>query len=309
MTQATTFSTQSSFPLPDVFSSALTELFSTVQPSIVQVRNGQRGGGTGIIWGTDGRIITNNHVIAGDKATIHVHLVDGRTLDATILHRNPRLDLALLKVTANDLKALPVGDSSNLRVGEWVFAIGHPWGQRWSVTAGIVSTISSVQLANNFTTHYIKSDVLLAPGNSGGPLLNADGHVVGVNAMIFGGDLSVAIPSNVVNTWLASLPGRRNVLGIELQTVELPVSIRQSLQPPRETGLLVVGTQARQGYYSDLLIGDILLNIANEPIRDVATLRNALAQSDVGKNVPLTILRGGNIVTVDVATLTVENAA
>ncbi len=309
MTQATTFSTQSSFPLPDVFSSALTELFSTVQPSIVQVRNGQRGGGTGIIWGTDGRIITNNHVIAGDKATIHVHLVDGRTLDATILHRNPRLDLALLKVTANDLKALPVGDSSNLRVGEWVFAIGHPWGQRWSVTAGIVSTISSVQLANNFTTHYIKSDVLLAPGNSGGPLLNADGHVVGVNAMIFGGDLSVAIPSNVVNTWLASLPGRRNVLGIELQTVELQVSIRQSLQPPRETGLLVVGTQARQGYYSDLLIGDILLNIANEPIRDVATLRNALAQSDVGKNVPLTILRGGNIVTVDVATLTVENAA
>lgn len=309
MTQATTFSTQSSFPLPDMFSSTLTELFSTVQPSIVQVRNGQRGGGTGIIWGTDGRIITNNHVIAGDKATIHVHLVDGRTLDATILHRNPRLDLALLKVTANDLKALPVGDSSNLRVGEWVFAIGHPWGQRWSVTAGIVSTISSVQLANNFTTHYIKSDVLLAPGNSGGPLLNADGHVVGVNAMIFGGDLSVAIPSNVVNTWLASLPGRRNVLGIELQTVELPVSIRQSLQPPRETGLLVVGTQARQGYYSDLLIGDILLNIANEPTRDVATLRNALAQSDVGKNVPLTILRGGNIVTVDVATLTVENAA
>jgi serine protease Do len=309
MTQATTFSTQSSFPLPDVFSSALTELFSTVQPSIVQVRNGQRGGGTGIIWGTDGRIITNNHVIAGDKAAVHVHLVDGRTLDATILHRNPRLDLALLKVTANDLKALPVGDSSNLRVGEWVFAIGHPWGQRWSVTAGIVSAISSVRLANNFTTHYIKSDVLLAPGNSGGPLLNADGHVVGVNAMIFGGDLSVAIPSNVVNTWLASLPGRRNVLGIELQTVELPVGIRQNLQPPRETGLLVVGTQARQGYYSDLLIGDILLNIANEPIRDVATLRNALAQSDVGKNVPLTILRGGNIVTVDVATLTVENAA
>lgn len=309
MTQTTNFSTASSFPLPDVFSTELTGLFATVQPGIVQVRNGQRGGGTGIIWGSDGRIITNNHVIAGKNPSIYVHLVDGRTVEAKILHSNPRLDLALLKITADNLHALPVGDSGKLRVGEWVFAIGHPWGQRWAVTAGIVSTISTARLSNNVTTQYIKSDVRLAPGNSGGPLLNADGQVVGVNAMIFGGDLAVSIPSNVVSSWLSSLPKSRNVLGVELQTVDLPASIRQDLDPQLEKGLLVVGTGARQDYYHDLLIGDILLAIAEEPIRDVAMLRNALAQKETGKKISFTILRGGKLTMMDVAPLTVEEAA
>ena len=130
-----------------------------------------------------------------------------------------RLDLALLKIQGDGLKPLALGDSTKLRVGEWVFAIGHPWGQRWVVTAGIVSTMRTAKLKNGLETHYIQSDVGLAPGNSGGPLLNADGRVVGINAMIFGGDLSVSIPSSVVQNWLAELPDRRVTLGIEIQTV------------------------------------------------------------------------------------------
>src|SRR5258708_25331876 len=219
MTQTTDYSTQSSFPLPDVFSAALTEIFDAVQPSIVQVCTEGRGDGTGVIWHDDGHIITNNHVVPDNKATIQVLLSDGRTLDARVLDRNPRLDLALLKVNAENLKALLNSDSSHLRIGEWVFAIGHPWGQRWVVTAGIVSSISSVKLSESLTAQYIKSDVRLAPGNSGGPLLDAEGKVVGINAMIFGGDLSVAIPSNVFNTWLAGLPNQRIGLGVEVQTV------------------------------------------------------------------------------------------
>ena len=232
MTQTTegapkdSLSPQSLLHLPDVFSSALVEMFNKVQPSIVQVGIQGRGGGTGVIWNPDGRIITNAHVVANEQAKIHVHLTDGRTLEAKVLHRDPRLDLAMLKVNGDNLKALPIGDSSRLRIGEWVFAIGHPWGQRWALTAGIVSSLSSVKVADDLTTRYIKSDVGLAPGNSGGPLLDAEGKVVGINAMIFGGDLSVAIPSDIVSIWLAGLPAskRQVTLGIEIQQVELPAT-------------------------------------------------------------------------------------
>src|SRR5437660_383984 len=133
MTQTQASSTSSSFPLPDVFSAALTETFVRVQPGIVQVRTGRHGAGTGVVWHTNGRIITNNHVVARDQATIQVLFSDGRTLEAKVLDRNPRLDLAVLKVKEDNLKALPVGNSSQLRIGELVFAVGHPWGQRWVV--------------------------------------------------------------------------------------------------------------------------------------------------------------------------------
>ena len=318
MTQTTTgdprdsLSTQSSLPLPGEFSSALVEMFNTVQPSIVQVGIQGRGGGTGVIWNPDGRIITNAHVVANEQAKIHVHLTDGRTLEAKVLHRDPRLDLAMLKVNGDNLKALPIGDSSRLRIGEWVFAIGHPWGQRWALTAGIVSSLSSVKVADDLTTRYIKSDVGLAPGNSGGPLLDAEGKVVGINAMIFGGDLSVAIPSDIVSVWLAGLPAskRQVTLGIEIQQVELPPDIRNGSKPQRETGLLIVGIAAdRQAKYSDLLIGDILLDLDGKPVNNGATLRKLLAESEGREAVSMNILRGGVVVTVDVATRTVEQAA
>jgi len=287
-------------------------MFNTVQPSIVQVGIQGRGGGTGVIWNPDGRIITNAHVVANEQAKIHVHLTDGRTLEAKVLHRDPRLDLAMLKVNGDNLKALPIGDSSRLRIGEWVFAIGHPWGQRWALTAGIVSSLSSVKVADDLTTRYIKSDVGLAPGNSGGPLLDAEGKVVGINAMIFGGDLSVAIPSDIVGTWLAGLPAhkRQVTLGIEIQQVELPPNIRNGSKPQRKTGLLIVGIAAdRQAKYSDLLIGDILLDLDGKPVNNGATLRKLLAESEGRKAVSMNILRGGVVVTVDVAALTVEQAA
>jgi serine protease Do len=309
MVQTTVPSTQSSFPLPDAFSTALTAIFDSVQPGIVQVYTERRGGGTGIIWHKDGRIITNNHVVPDDTAKIQVHLLDGRTLAARVLYRNPRLDLAMIKVEGDNLQPLSVGDSSKLRVGEWVFAIGHPWGQRWSLTAGIVSTIGTVRLAKNLATQYIKSDVQLAPGNSGGPLLNADGEVVGVNAMIFGGDLSVSIPSNVVNQWLAELPKRRVVLGVEIQTVELPRATQQALQPQRSAGVLIVSTKARREQLTDILVGDIVLDVANTPITDTATLRHILTQYTEGDTVPMRILRGGSVITLDAITQVMDDAA
>ncbi len=306
MTQTETYTQQSSLPLPDAFSAELTTLFVAVQPSVVQVHTEGRGAGTGIIWNADGHIITNNHVVAKDNARVQVFLADGRTLDAKVLHRNSRLDLAVLKTTEESLKPLSVGDSSKLRVGEWVFAVGHPWGQRWVLTAGIVSTQRTAKIADGVTTQYIQSDVLLAPGNSGGPLLNTDGNVVGINAMIFGGDLAVAIPSNVVTNWLASLTKRVVKLGVAVQTIELSDAIRQSFNTQRTSGLLIVGIEEKR-LVSDLLIGDILLTIAGQPVNDPATLRHILSQQGETTTVPVTLFRAGAIVSLDVVTLLVEN--
>ena len=173
---------------------------------VVRVQSGGRGVGTGIVWRSNANtsdVLTNFHVVAHTKH-IRVMLSDDREADAEITNRSPELDLALLKIKLGNLAPAPVADSSKLRVGEWVFAIGNPWGARDVVTHGIVSGFGKVEIrGTNRTAEYVRSDVTLAPGNSGGPLLNARGEVIGINAMILGGDLSVAIPSHVAAEWLA----------------------------------------------------------------------------------------------------------
>src|SRR5207244_3440260 len=218
------------------------EMNEKQEASVVQVRRVDRRACTGVIWQTNGGIITNHHVIAHTGSKTLVELRDGQVLEAQVVDSDPTLDVGLLKVPADNLTAVPVADSSKLRVGELVFAIGHPWGQRGVVTSGIVSALSKVKMRNsNQQLEYIKSDVRLAPGNSGGPLLNALGQVIGINAMIMGGDLSVAIPSNVVSTWIAQLPQARITLGVQIQPTELPSDIRQELANEQTLGLLVVG--------------------------------------------------------------------
>lgn len=186
--------------------------------SVVQVLSGGRGIGTGVVWRSDANsseIITNAHVVAGAEqrnrnAGIRVVTADGREMDATVTATQPQLDLAMLRVSAGNLPAANVADSTHLRVGEIVYAIGNPWGNVGVVTAGIVSGAGDIAIQDtDRKAHYIRSDVQLAPGNSGGPLLNAEGAVVGINAMIFGGDLSVAIPSNVASEWIAGEPSEQ----------------------------------------------------------------------------------------------------
>src|SRR5712692_870595 len=318
MAQETIFSPSTSSLLPDAFSHALMQVIKKVQASIVQIRNEGRGIGTGIIWSADGYVITNHHVVPTDKSTIQVHLSDDRLLEAKVIDRHPKQDLAMLRIAADNLQAASVGDSSKLRVGEWVFAIGNPWGQRGVVTAGIVSGFGSARHNDDEQpTHYIKSDVHLAPGNSGGPLLDAEGRVVGINAMIFGGDLAVAIPSNVVSSWLEAMPGRRVTLSIELQPVELPDDIRQKagLEAGRTSGLLVVASQAvesgglngsQQAAATGVFIGDVLLDAAGKPLSGAASLLDIIAQRGPQDTIQLRMLRGGNLLTLDVLVETLE---
>ena len=182
------------------------DVLERVRPSIVRVRGRGPVGAAGVVWHRD-VVVTNHHVIAGARHALRVMGADGHAHAARILETSRRFDLALLEVPGADLAPAPIGRSASLRVGELVFAIGHPWGQPWVVTGGVVSGLGTLSVSGQAAPGaYIRSDVRLAPGNSGGALLDARGKVVGLNAMVIGGDLSIAIPSDVVRQWLGHGP-------------------------------------------------------------------------------------------------------
>ena len=283
--------------LGEGLSSAIAELITRARPSVVEIRVHGRGAGAGVIWDADGGIITNHHVIGEHPGPVHVQLRDGRTAAAEVVRRHPAADLALLAIPAGDLQPAEVGDSSALRVGALVFAIGHPWGQRGVVTAGIVSGTGKTPLHwGGGPVDHIRSDVQLAPGNSGGPLLDAAGAVVGINSMIFGGDLSVAIPSNVVQQWLAQSPVPRVFLGVELRPVEL------SSRRARAAGLLVSGLRAGgPAARAGLLLGDVLVGCDGSPLPDPGALAEALAAHQPGDVLLLDVVRGGAVQRLEMA--------
>lgn len=194
------------------FSAALTQELSQVnrrlQRSLVVVHNGHRGAGAGVVWRQGGYIVTNHHVIAGGK--IRVSLGDGREYPARLVAQDPEIDMALLQVEKSDLPPAMLADSRSLKVGQVALAVGHPWGQRGYVTGGVISSLgSALTRGPRRSVPIIRSDVTLAPGNSGGPLANAAGGVIGINTMVVGGDLGVAIPSHIVEAFVAQALGER----------------------------------------------------------------------------------------------------
>lgn len=196
---------------PGVFSTArnlngeIGEAFSAlaerVLRSLVVVQNGRAGAGGGVVWRWGGYIVTNHHV-AG-RGSLRVILPGGERLEARLLASDAELDLALLHVGRTDLPVALVADARGLHVGQVVLAAGHPWGQRNSVCAGIISGLGEAGTrGRRGSIPIIRTDAPLAPGNSGGPLVNAVGGVIGINTLVVGGDLGVAIPSHVVNAFV-----------------------------------------------------------------------------------------------------------
>jgi len=181
------------------FTQVIDEFVQRVMPSLVIVRGHRFGAGAGIVWDANGLILTNNHVV-GRQAPIVVLQNDGE-YESKLIARDPDVDLALLSIDAADLTPLKPASVSP-RVGEIVFAFGHPWGQRNTVTRGIVSALVHAHNRRGDKLPVIRSDTPLAPGNSGGPLVNAKGEVVGINAMIIGGDQSVSIAASVASDFV-----------------------------------------------------------------------------------------------------------
>jgi serine protease Do len=265
------------------------QMIEDARRSVVQVRSGGRGIGAGVIWPGDGLVLTNYHVVAGGRRGVKAALHDGRTLGADVMKSSRTLDLALLRLIGDhgDLPAAPVGDSDALRVGELVYAIGHPWGRVGAVSAGIVGGVGGPG------SSYIRSDVALAPGNSGGPLLNVRGEVVAINAMIFGG-MAVSIPSNAASAWVSG--ERRPRLGIGILPVKIPASLRREYGA---SGLVIAAVET--GGAADragLIVGDVLLAVAGEPLEEAETLLEAVARA--GEAVSLRLMRGGKIMVMEV---------
>lgn len=176
------------------FTQAISDLVEQVMPSLVIVRGHRHGAGAGIVWDANGLILTNSHVV-GHHAPVVV-LQNEDEYESRLIARDPDVDLALLSIEATGLMPLkPV--VAPPRVGEMVFALGHPWGQRNTVTRGIVSALVHAHNRRGDSLPIVRSDASLAPGNSGGPLVNVKGEVVGINAMIVGGDQSVSIAASV----------------------------------------------------------------------------------------------------------------
>jgi serine protease Do len=277
---------------------AAVRMIEGVQSSVVQVRSSGRGVGAGVIWPGDGLVLTNHHVVSGwrRRGNIRVALRDGRTLKADVVKSGLDLDLALLRLEGDhgDLPAAPVGDSDALRIGELVYAIGHPWGSVGAVSAGIVGGVGELRgPGRGSSARYVRSDVALAPGNSGGPLLNARGEVVAINAMIFG-LMALSIPSNEAQAWVAG--ERRPRLGIRVLPVELPAFLRREAGT---AGLVIAGVET--GGAADragLLVGDVLLAIAGKPLGETGTLLETMAHA--GDVVSLRLMRGGKIIVMEV---------
>lgn len=191
---------------------SLTNLCQRANQSLVVVQNGRRGAGAGVIWRSGGIVVTNYHVIRRGRP--RASLLDGSEYTTSVLAKARHIDLALLKLELpkserSGLTVAEIADSRLLRVGQMALALGHPWGQLGSVSMGVITSLGSLPLRwRKGAVNVIRTDAGLAPGNSGGPLIDASGAVIGINTMIVGGDQGVAVPSHVVNEFVETALGK-----------------------------------------------------------------------------------------------------
>jgi len=256
-----------------------------------------KGAGSGFVIDTDGYIVTNNHVIEGADE-VSVRLLDGREFTATVVGQDDKTDLALLKVDADDLEAAEIGDSDDARVGDWVVAIGNPFGLGGTATAGIVSARGR-DIRSGPYDDYLQIDAPINQGNSGGPVFNTDGEVVGVNTAIFspnGGSVGIgfAIPSNQVGDIIAELKSDgvvdRGWLGVSLQGLDEDLS--RSLGLDSKDGALVtevvVDSPAEN---AGIQVGDVIVAYNGEDVKDARNLSKLVGAADAGDKAKLRVWR------------------
>ena len=256
------------------------EVAERLRRSTVQVHAGRaRGSGSGVIWNPDGLIVTNAHVARGERA--QVELWDGRTFEADTIARDARRDLASLRIGARALPAAIPGDSSALRPGELVVAVGNPLGFIGALTTGVVHALGPLDGLGRRT--WVQAAVRLAPGNSGGPLADAQGRVIGLNTMIAAGGLALAIPSNAVAEFV-----RRGTSGVMLGVTVRPVL----LEDRRSIALLVLEVSpGGAAEAASVLIGDLLLGANGRRFHSADDLSDTI-ESSAGGVLALQFVRG-----------------
>jgi len=273
----------------------------------------QRSGGSGVIVDKEGYILTNNHVIEGaDK--VKVRLNDGREFTATVKGQDSRTDLAVLHMKSKDLPVATLGDSDKLEVGEWAIAIGSPFGLEHTVTVGVISAKGRSGFGTGTYEDFVQTDASINPGNSGGPLINIDGEVIGINAMIIqpGTGIGFAIPINMAKQILNDLIKTGKVvrpwLGISVQ--DLTPEIAEHFKAKEKEGVLVSqvhpGTGAEK---AGLASGDIIMSVDDKPVKNVGELVKEIQKKKVGEKVKLNIIRGGKPLTIEVTTASMPEKA
>lgn len=325
-------------PLLDAYSNTVVKVARKVSPSVVQIRVSGRaatqpqpalpppgnrqqprrrqqpperegGTGSGFVISTDGYLITNNHVVA-NAAKIEVTLParddesgsawPGRDVEATLIGRDPATDIAVLKIYADGLRAIRFADSKQVQVGQIAVAIGNPYGFQHSLTAGVVSALGRTLRSESgrLIDDVIQTDAALNPGNSGGPLVNSTGDVIGVNTAVIlpAQGICFAVSSNLVALVAGKLimqgRVRRGHLGLAGQLINLTERIRQYNQLTTKTGVLIASIEPDGvADNSQLRAGDIIVGFNNRPVTSVDDLHLLLIEEVIGKQIPMVVLR------------------
>lgn len=298
--------------LLDAYSTAVTGAVERMSPSVVNIevhqsagraRSGEprerRGGGSGFVFTPDGLILTNSHVVH-DAVRIGVTMADGQHMPATLIGDDPASDLAVIRVTEPGLIAATLGDSQRLRVGQIVIAIGAPYGFQSTVTAGVVSALgrSLRSYSGRLIDDVIQTDASLNPGNSGGPLVDSAGRVVGVNTatILPAQGICFAIGINtakfVASRLLRDGRLRRSYIGVSAQTVPVHRRVVRFYDLPKEMGAVVVGVEENSpAKRAGLRENDVIVALEGQPVAGVDDLHRVLTDVRVGVSCSLTILR------------------
>lgn len=295
-------------PILDPYSQSVIQAFERVGPavaSITALSKNRRGGGqgSGVVFTPDGYLLTNAHVIDGAD-TLRASLSDGRMYDAALVGADPETDVAVLRLAGNGLPHAELGSSAQLRVGQLVIAIGNPLGFHASVTAGIVSALGRTLRARSgrMIESVVQTDAPLNPGNSGGPLVDTRGKVVGINTAMMGAAqgicfaIGIDTASYVASHLMRDGKMRRSRIGIAAQTVMLDPRLVNRITPPRRTAVQITEAVTNgPAHRAGIEKGDILLTFAGEPVDGVDSLVRLLTAERAGGEIPVTLFHMGRL--------------
>ncbi len=305
------------FHLLDAYSKAVVSASNKVSQSVVHIkvkkkggnrrkRRGNYGNGSGFIITPDGFIVTNSHVVS-DAENIKVALPDGREFEASLVGDDPATDLAVIRIYADELKAIPFGDSQKLQAGQLAIAIGNPFGFEYTLTAGVVSALgrSLRSQSGRLIDDVIQTDAALNPGNSGGPLVNSRGEVIGINTAVIlpAQGICFAIASNtakyVITRLMMDGKVRRSYIGIAGQAVHLNPNILKQNELDsalHRTGVMVRSLEADGPVYnSELRKGDVIVGFNKERVTGIDDLHKLLKEDQIGQKATLKVLRKGRL--------------
>ena len=283
--------------LLDAYSQTVTAVAEQVSPSVVRIE--ASGSGSGFVMTPDGYLLTNSHVVSGEKC-VHVTLQDGQRVPGHVMGDDPQTDIALVRIDAPKLIALTFADSSALRVGQLAIAVGNPYGFDCTVTAGVVSALgrSLRTKTGHLIDDVIQTDAALNPGNSGGPLVDSQGRVVGVNtAMIMSAQgICFAIAANTAGFVMGKLIHdgrvRRAHLGVAGQNVPLHRRVVRFHNLARESAVLVVSVEANSpAARAGSCAGDLIVAYGEQPVGGIDDLHRLLTEEHAGVGASITILR------------------